>query len=519
MDFNTALENTANFFFNPYRIHYVVAVICVVYLLVKVSGLISEKRKWTHALEHFPGPPTHWLFGHVHEFRQDGTDLFRVLKFGEQYPYAFPMWFGPIAAFLNIHHPAYVKTILSSTEPKDDIAYRFLVPWIGEGLLVTDGQKWFRHRRLLTPGFHYDVLKPYVNLIADSVKTMLSKWETYAKTEQSFELFEHVSLMTLDSIMKCAFSCNTNCQTEGGTNSYIKAVYELCNLVNLRFRVFPYHSNIIFHLSPHGYRYRKACRIAHSHTEEVIRKRKEALQNEKELDTVQKKRNLDFLDILLFARDEQKQGLSDEAVRAEVDTFMFEGHDTTASGISWILYSLACNPEHQQKCREEVSEVLGGKDTMEWEDLSKIPYTTMCIKESLRLYPPVPGMSRKITKPMTFFDGRTVPAGCLVGISVFGIHRNATVWENPHVFDPLRFLPENTAKRSPHAFVPFSAGPRNCIGQNFAMNEMKVAVALTLKKYRLIKDPDHTPKMIPRLVLRSLNGINMKIKFVEEELC
>uniref|UniRef100_A0A667Z341 Cytochrome P450, family 4, subfamily T, polypeptide 8 n=1 Tax=Myripristis murdjan TaxID=586833 RepID=A0A667Z341_9TELE len=160
---------------------------------------------------------------------------------------------------------------------------------------------------------------------------------------------------------------------------------------------------------------------------------------------------------------------------------MFEGHDTTASGISFILYCLACNPEHQQMCRDEITE-----------DLSKIPYTTMCIKESLRLYPPVPGIARKITKPLTFFDGRTAAAGhcSLVGTSVYGIHRNATVWENPNVFDPLRFLPENVSSRSPHAFVPFSAGPRNCIGQTFAMNEMKVVIALTLRRYQLIEDPD-----------------------------
>ncbi|XP_035764065.1 cytochrome P450 4B1-like, partial [Neolamprologus brichardi] len=138
------------------------------------------------------------------------------------------------------------------------------------------------------------------------------------------------------------------------------------------------------------------------------------------------------------------------------DTFMFEGHDTTASGLSFILYCLACNPEHQKICRKEIMEALHDKETMEWEDLSKIPYTTMCIKEALRLYPPVPGIARKTTKTVTFCDGRTVPAGSVVGIGVFGIHRNASVWENPNVFDPLRFLPENIAKRSPHAFVPFS---------------------------------------------------------------
>ncbi|XP_041842904.1 cytochrome P450 4B1 [Melanotaenia boesemani] len=497
------------------HMHYVFAALCLIVTVYKLSSFLARRKTVIRDIEAFPGPPGHWLFGHVFQFKQDGTDFEKILDWAEQYPYAFPLWFGPSFCFLNIHHPDYVKTILASTEPKDDFAYKFIESWIGPGLLVSSGQKWFRHRRLLTPGFHYDVLKPYVQLMAQSAKTMLDKWESYATTNEPFELFQHVSLMTLDSIMKCAFSCNSNCQTDGGSNTYIKAVYELSNLINLRMRMFPYHSDLIFYLSPHGFRHRKACKVAHNHTKEVIRKRKEALKEETELGRVQTKRYLDFLDILLFAKDEEQQGLSDEDVRAEVDTFMFEGHDTTASGISFILYCLACHPEHQKICRDEIMEALVGKDTIEWEDLSKIPYTTMCIKESLRLYPPVPGMARKITKPITFFDGRTLPAGFHIGTSVFGIHRNSAVWENPNVFDPLRFLPENVSKRSPHAFVPFSAGPRNCIGQNFAMNEMKVVIALTLKRYHLIEDPDLKPKMIPRLVLRSINGIHIKIKPVE----
>ncbi|XP_016362228.1 cytochrome P450 4T8 [Sinocyclocheilus anshuiensis] len=485
--------------------------------LAIVVKLLVMRRRGMRTMEPFPGPPAHWLIGHVKEFRQDGHDLEKIMKWSGQYPFAFPLWFGPSLSILNIHHPSYVKTLLTTTEPKDDYAYKFFIPWLGDGLLVSTGQKWFRHRRLLTPGFHYDVLKPYVKLVSDSTKVMLGKWEVYAKSGESFELFQHASLMTLDSIMKCAFSFNSNCQTDSGTNPYIQAVYDLCHMVNVRFRVFPYHSKAIFHLSPHGYKFRKAARIAHNHTAEVIRKRKEVLKIEKEQGIVKNKRYLDFLDILLSARDEHQQGLSDEDIRAEVDTFMFEGHDTTASGISWIFYNLACNPEHQEKCREEILQVLDGKDTVDWEDLNKIPYTTMCIKESLRLCPPVPGISRKLTKPLTFFDGRTAPEGCTIGVSIYGIHMNASVWENPYVFDPLRFLPENVAERSPHAFVPFSAGPRNCIGQNFAMNEMKVTVALTLKKYRLIKDPQHTPKMIPQVVLRSLNGIHIKIKPVEKD--
>uniref|UniRef100_A0A667YLQ0 aromatase n=1 Tax=Myripristis murdjan TaxID=586833 RepID=A0A667YLQ0_9TELE len=493
------------------HMHHLLALLLLVVAVCKLTALIVKRRETLRNLEAFPGPPAHWLFGHVQEFKQDGTELDKVVKWGEQYPFAFQIWFGPFVSFLNIHHPDYVKTLLSTTEPKDDFGYRFIIPWIGDGLLVSSGQKWFRNRRLLTPGFHYDILKPYVKLMSDSAKTMLDKWESYAQTSESFELFEHVSLMTLDSIMKCAFSF-VSCFT------YINlTVYDLSFLINLRFRVIPYHNNIIFHLSPHGFRFRKAVKVAHHHTEEVIRKRREELKKETELDRIQAKRNLDFLDILLCARDENQHSLSDEDIRAEVDTFMFEGHDTTASGISFILYCLACNPEHQQMCRDEITYALEGKDTIDWEDLSKIPYTTMCIKESLRLYPPVPGIARKITKPLTFFDGRTAAAGSLVGTSVYGIHRNATVWENPNVFDPLRFLPENVSSRSPHAFVPFSAGPRNCIGQTFAMNEMKVVIALTLRRYQLIEDPDRKPKVIPSLVLRSLNGIHIKIKPVDHQ--
>lgn len=480
-----------------FHVHQWFVVVCLVVVVYILNTLFSKRKAALRSVDAFPGPPRHWLFGHVLEFKQDGTDLDKGVKWGQQYPYAFPLWFGPFVCFLNIHHPDYVKTILTSTEPKADFVYKFVEDWIGEGLLVSQGQKWFQHRRLLTPGFHYDVLKPYVKLMSDSAKTMLKKWERYANTNEPFELFEHVSLMTLDSILKCAFSYSSNCQTESGTNTYIKAVYDLSNLINLRIRTFPYHSDFIFYLSPHGYRYRKARRVAQSHTEEVIRKRKEALKKEKELKHIQAKRNLDFLDILLFARDEEQQGLSDEDIRAEVDTFMFEGHDTTASGISFTLYCLACHPEHQKLCRDEIIEALDGKDTMEWEDLSKIPYTTMCIKESLRLYPPVPGISRRTTKPITFFDGRTLPEGSYVGTSIYGIHRNPLVWENPEVFDPLRFLPENVSKRSPHAFVPFSAGPRNCIGQNFAMNEMKAVISLVLRRYQLIEDPTRKPKKAP----------------------
>uniref|UniRef100_A0A8C5QDC1 Uncharacterized protein n=1 Tax=Leptobrachium leishanense TaxID=445787 RepID=A0A8C5QDC1_9ANUR len=340
---------------------------------------------------------------------------------------------------------------------------------------------------------------------------MLDKWDSLCNKKESIELFEHVSLMTLDSIMKSAFSYESNCQTDND-NTYIRAVYELSLLTNMRIRTFPYHNNLIFHLSPHGFRFRRACRIAHLHTARVIDERKKLLQTEEVMEKLKQKRHPDFLDILLCAKDEKGQGLSDEDIRAEVDTFMFEGHDTTASGISWIFYCMAQHPEHQQKCREEIREVLGKRDSLEWEDLSKIPYTTMCIKESLRLYPPVPSVARELAKPITFHDGRCLPAGCIVSLNIYCMHRNPKVWKDPEVFDPHRFSAENSADRHSHAYVPFSAGPRNCIGQNFAMNELKVAVALALKRFVVLPDPSKPPLKLPQLILRSKNGIHVYLK-------
>nr|DBA17900.1 TPA: hypothetical protein GDO54_016211 [Pyxicephalus adspersus] len=488
--------------------------LCLLYVLFKAFKLYVRWRELNRAFSSFPGPKGHWLYGNAHEFLKIGKDLDFAQHWAQIYSYGFPLWLGNFNAWLVITHPEYAKAILARQDPKDDAAYRFIVPWIGEGLLVLSGPKWFQHRRLLTPGFHYDVLKPYVRITSDCTKIMLDKWEQLVPDRKPLELFHHVSLMTLDTIMKCAFSYQSNCQTYSD-NDYIKAVYQLSYQVDHRFRNFIYHSDIIYYLSPQGFRFRKAQRIAHQHTDKVIKQRKELLKCEKELDKISQKRHLDFLDILLCAKDENGHGLSDKDLRAEVDTFMFEGHDTTASGISWILYCMAKYPEHQQKCREEIREVLGDRDTLEWEDLGKIPYTTMCIKESLRLYPPVPGVARKLSKPITFCDGRSLPKGSLIILSIYCVNRSTGFWENPEVFDPLRFSPDNSIDRHPHAFLPFSAGSRNCIGQNFAMNEMKVAVALTLHRFQLLPDPDNEPIKISQIVLRSLNGIHIKLRKIE----
>ncbi|XP_045147700.1 cytochrome P450 4A11-like, partial [Echinops telfairi] len=351
----------------------VALLLSLVLLLINVAHFYMRRQWLLKVLQEFPSPPSHWLFGHKYEM-----------------------------ITLNVLQLAKCQAARCGSYP-------------GEGLLLLNGPTWFQHRRMLTPAFHYDILQPYVQLMADSVQVMLEKWEELVTQDSHVELFEHVSLMTLDTIMKCAFSYQSNTQLNRSAKPSAQ--------------------------SPCSY---------------------QLIGN-----------------------------LPDGQLRAEVDTFMFEGHDTTASGISWILYALAMHPKHQQTCREEIQSLLGDGSSITWDHLSQMPYTTMCIKEALRIYPPVPSIGRVLSKPITFPDGRSLPKGITVSLNIHALHHNPKLWSNPEVFDPFRFAPDST--QHSHAFLPFSGGSRNCIGKQFAMNEMKVAVALTLLRFELAPDPTRVP--------------------------
>ncbi|XP_059109222.1 cytochrome P450 4A2 isoform X4 [Peromyscus eremicus] len=373
------------------------------------------RRQWLlKTLQNFPSTPSHWLWGH----QLKDKELQQILTWVEKFPSACSQWLSGSCARVLLYDPDYVKVILGRS---------------GYGLLLLNGKKWFQHRRMLTPAFHYDILKPYVRIMADSVNTMLDRWEKLDDQDHPLEIFHYISSMTLDTIMKCAFSYQGGVQLEGNSRSYTKAVEDLNNLAFFRIRSAFYENDTIYKMFSDGRLSHRACQIAHEHTDGVIKMRKTQLQNEEELEKVKKKRRLDFLDILLFAKTEDGNSLSDEDLRAEVDTFMFEGHDTTASGISWIFYALATHPEHQQRCREEVQSILGDGTSVTWDHLDQMPYTTMCIKEALRLYPPVPGVSRELNTPVTFPDGRSLPKGVSVAISIYGLHHNPSLWPNPKI--------------------------------------------------------------------------------------
>uniref|UniRef100_A0A8D2B3U2 Cytochrome P450 family 4 subfamily B member 1 n=1 Tax=Sciurus vulgaris TaxID=55149 RepID=A0A8D2B3U2_SCIVU len=267
---------------------------------LKLLRLLLRKQKLARAMDSFPGPPTHWLFGHALEIQQtDGLD--KVVSWAHQFPYAHPLWFGQFLGFLNIYEPDYVKAVYSRGDPKASDVYDFFLQWIGRGLLVLHGPKWYQHRKLLTPGFHYDVLKPYVAVFAECTHDLLDKWEKKAHEDKSFDIFCDVGHMALDTLMKCTFGKGEKGLSQRDNNYYL-AVSDLTLLTQQRLESFQYHNDFIYWLTPHGRRFLRACQIAHDHTDQVIRKRKEALKDEKEREKMQKRKHLDFLDILLEAR-------------------------------------------------------------------------------------------------------------------------------------------------------------------------------------------------------------------------
>ncbi|XP_065885834.1 cytochrome P450 4B1-like [Dysidea avara] len=177
--------------------------------------------------------------------------------------------------------------------------------------------------------------------------------------------------------------------------------------------------------------------------------------------------------------------------------------------LGYTLYCLAMYKKHQELCRKEIREMLAGRDTDDttWEDVSKLSYITMCIKESLRLYSPIPLASKLLANDCKM-NGCRIPKGAMVFIGIHTIHHDSLVWDDPEKFDPLRFTTENSKKMDPFAFLPFYAGTRNCMGQQFAMVQMKIAIA---NKFLLEVDTTHVVKPCLHLILKTETGIKLKL--------
>ena len=212
---------------------FVMAFLVIIFLWLDVLGsVLSFYRKWKAVIiRNVPGMPTHWFWGNIHELRPDEASQRKWTEYIQKNKYKMTRWWvGPFHPIIAVHHCDLVRKLLK--EPKHHDTYRFLLPWLGSGLLISEGQKWFRNRRLLTPAFHFEILKPYVSVYNNCLQVLLSKWSAAADRKEPVKLFDTISL---DIILQCAFSYKSDCQNVRTRHPYVKAVYGLIDLVAERF--------------------------------------------------------------------------------------------------------------------------------------------------------------------------------------------------------------------------------------------------------------------------------------------
>ncbi|CAH2050525.1 unnamed protein product, partial [Iphiclides podalirius] len=375
---------------------------------------------------------------------QEEVELFKYLRdLAKKHKGIYRFWCFPFGAVF-IYNPEDIEKILSSTKynQKSDI-YTFLQPWLQDGLLLSYGAKWQSRRKILTPAFHFKILRKYFTSLEENSNRLVNI--VNAVLDVNVDVVPIISEYTLNSICESAMGTKLTDECRKVINERRKNF--VCNEIDL-------------------------CENTNDKDDDDD----DNVYNEK--------KKAAMLNLLLLA---EKDGLIDTAgVEEEVDTFIFEGHDTTASGLTFLLMLIANHPYIQDRIVEELKEIFRDtKRAAAMEDFAAMSYLDRCIKESLRLYPPVPMISRKLDEDVQL-SKYTVPAGTLCHIQIYDLHHNERLYPNPLKFDPDRFLPENVAGRHNYAYVPFSAGPRNCIGQKFAMMQMKSAVSAILRNYVLL---------------------------------
>ena len=488
---------------------YTLASIAVLYLTIKLRSSF-RRRAYFNSL---PGPKLHPLWGSLKLFPANETGIINLEKYikDHQNDKIMRLRSGPFRYLIRLLDPETVGRALSMGMhqlPKSPFISSILSEFLGWGLLIVNYEKWLKRRRMLTPAFHMGIIESYMSTYNDTTDVLLSKWSSQLEGgNDTVDIYRDSTLFTLDVILKCACSYETNCQLGDNESAkeYISAIFDSSGLavkMMNQFMRFP----LYFHLTSDGQRWQKVCNRIKQESLKIVKARKAALlSGEKSIKT-----RPDFIDILLTTPDSTGATLSDSDIMSEMNTFLFEGHDTTASGISWSLYTLSEHPDIQRKCREEIRSVLNGRKILEWKDLDSLKYTSMCIKESMRLYPPVPMIGRKLNEDF-IVDGYIIPKGTPLSIPIVMLHRNPSYWENPDVFDPSRFSEEKPGG-SNFSYIPFSAGHRNCIGQKFALTEELVTVARVINQFEL-EAVTKDRKRLSQLILKPEGRLEVKLSF------
>jgi len=397
-----------------------------------------------------------------------------------------------------INEPGAVRHVLldnAGNYVKSELSRRLLEPGIGRGLLTSEGETWRRHRRIMAPAFDYRSILGYAPIITEVAQGLLAKWDALP---DSTEVDVSAAMMhaTLHIISRAMFSSDSDeivDVVERGVRQYQTTVrprlLDLLRVPELLTRLLsPRHTTGIF-----------------DEFDQSVDRLLTARGGQPDAEPK------DLLARLIAARDsETGGGMTAKEVRDQVVTIFMAGHETTAQALAWTWYLLSQHPAAEAKLHDELTTVLAGRMPGQ-EDLADLRYTRMVIEESMRLYPPAHTLAREpITRDEVL--GHRIPAGALVLIVPWLLHRNPLLWDNPDRFEPERFSAERASARPRFAYIPFGAGPRICIGAAFAMTEAMLILATIAQRYRLHLKPDHPVEPQGLITLRPRYGLRMTLE-------
>ena len=393
-----------------------------------------------------------------------------------------------------VTNPDYVKHIMQDNNRnyRKSFGYEVLKLLLGKGLVTSEGDFWRKQRRLMQPAFHRDRLAAFSKIMTDACTVMLDKWKALPD-KSVINLSHDLMEMTLAIICKAMFSTGVNDVVEVVNREFNVANEKLIARAINPFRI------PLWIPTPGNNRENQAYSALHQIVSEVITKRRKSTE-----------RYDDLMAMLMEMKDEDTgEMMSDLQIRDEVVTIFLAGHETTSVALAWLFHCLDENPEVEQKLLAEATTALNGR-TPALDDLRQLEYTRMVIEETMRLYPPVWGVGRHALED-DMFGEYFIPKDTNCLISIYSIHRDPKYWPEPLKFVPERFSKENSKDRHRFVYFPFGGGPRLCIGNNFALMEMQLAVPMIVQYFKMHKPAGFKFELDPLVTMRPKPEMQMEI--------
>jgi cytochrome P450 len=389
---------------------------------------------------------------------------------------------GPRELYV-VFHPDGVRRVLATEADryrKDNRFYEEIRWALGDGLLNSQDDRWLRQRRFIQPLFTRRRIASYAGSMAEEAAALVAAWRPAAAAGRPVDAHAEMSALTLRVVGRLLFGADVE-----RAIPVVRSAFPLLGR-DARRRAFAPVRLPREWPTPANRASMRARGEIREVCDELIARRRAAPEAA---------RGDDLLGLLVGARD------GDEAldeIRDQILIFMLAGHETTAVALTFALHLLGRHPEARGRLQDEVDDVLGDR-TPTADDVERLPYTAMVIKEAMRLYPPAPGIGRR-TAEGDVICGRTIPPGSDVALSPWVTHRHPAFWPDPERFEPERFEPGLEADRHRHAYFPFGAGPRACIGQYFSMLEAAIALAMIVRAYD-VSAPETRIPLTPGITL------------------